>query len=310
MRKTYIGVASWLTIFVLLGAGCWSKEEARPPANQETARAPLGALGPSQPGRITASGKALVPAAKNSYDNPETKTQVTIQAYKDGEGKIYLANPFVFYGTTTVFENQFAWRVKDAEGNVVAGGPAYAQSPDMGLPGDFRIRGLFDRLPKPGQGIFELYDQSAKDGSEIILISVPVNFADMQTQDVTIYFSNVQKDPDMLDCSKVHAVTRQTVATLDVPEQAAIHELIKGPDETERKAGYITSLPINVNQPEIRWVNDRLVADFDNTIQYGVGGSCRVSAIRSQLEKTLGQACLNGLCTISVDGRTEDILQP
>ena len=310
MSKNHLGIASLLAIFVLFGAGCWSKDQTQASDTQQVTRAPLGALGSDQPGQPVTQDKPQGPVIDSVFKNPETKTQVTIQSQKDQKGQIYLANPFVFFGTTIVFENQFAWRVKDGKGNVLAGSPAYAQSPDMGLPGAFRIRGIFDRLPDAQEGTLELYDESAKDGSEIMLISVPVRFADMQMQDVTIYFNNVQKDPDMLDCSKVYPVTHQAVVTTEIPEQAAIHELLKGPDGNEKDAGYISSLPINVNQPSIKWVNDKLVADFDSTLQYGVGGSCRVSAIRSQLEKTLGQACQKGICTISVDGRTEDILQP
>jgi len=45
-------------------------------------------------------------------------------------------------------------------------------------------------------------------------------------------------------------------------------------------------------------------------LQYQVGGSCRVSAIRAQIIETLKQFSTVKNVVISINGRTEDILQP
>ena len=50
--------------------------------------------------------------------------------------------------------------------------------------------------------------------------------------------------------------------------------------------------------------------DFDETMEKGMGGSCRVSAIRAQITETLKQFSTVKDVIISVNGRTEDILQP
>ena len=52
------------------------------------------------------------------------------------------------------------------------------------------------------------------------------------------------------------------------------------------------------------------VVDFDKTLEQGVGGSCRVTAIRAQIEKTLQQFLEIDEVVISIDGRAGDILQP
>jgi len=45
-------------------------------------------------------------------------------------------------------------------------------------------------------------------------------------------------------------------------------------------------------------------------LEEAVGGSCRVTAIRSQIEQTLKQFSTVQSVIISIDNRTEDILQP
>ena len=93
---------------------------------------------------------------------------------RDDAGRPVLYNPFMFNGTTTVFENQFSWRVTDVSGNRLAEGQATAKSPDMGIPGAFKIKGSFQPAPKVADGFLELYDNSPKDGAEMILIRIPV----------------------------------------------------------------------------------------------------------------------------------------
>jgi spore germination protein GerM len=50
--------------------------------------------------------------------------------------------------------------------------------------------------------------------------------------------------------------------------------------------------------------------DFNEQLEYEVSGSCRVSAIRAQITETLKQFPTVKEVIISIDGRTEDILQP
>jgi spore germination protein GerM len=50
--------------------------------------------------------------------------------------------------------------------------------------------------------------------------------------------------------------------------------------------------------------------DFDEQLNYQVGGSCRVMAIRAQIEQTLKQFSTVDSVIISVNGQTEGILEP
>lgn len=110
------------------------------------------------------------------FNNPKTFTSVVVIGSVT-DGHVTVSNPFSFYGTTTVFENQFSWRVKDGKDVAVASGQAYANSPDMGQPGPFKVAVNLKLKPATKTGFLELFDNSPKDGAEEILISVPITFA-------------------------------------------------------------------------------------------------------------------------------------
>jgi len=50
--------------------------------------------------------------------------------------------------------------------------------------------------------------------------------------------------------------------------------------------------------------------DFDAQMEYQVGGSCRVGMIVRQIQETLKQFPSVKEVKISINGRSEDILQP
>lgn len=300
--KLYVSAAfCFLASCVILGSGCSDGAGGYTDVIQEDEN--------SNPGQLVNEDST----AKRElfFENKETNTTLSMTAGTDKEsGQPILTSPFTVSGLTFVFENSFLWRVKDSNGDMVAGGMAQADSPDIGIPGPYKIKGFFDILPQTKDGLLEIYYGSFKDGSDVILLSVPVVFGQMQTKEVEVFFSNVKKDPGMLDCSKVYAVKRLAVVT-DPIEAVAMHELLLGPTVAEKDAGYVTSLPDYVNQPDVYWTDDGLVMNFDDSLQAGVAGSCRVSAIRAQIENTMGKVCTETkACYLVVNGQQEEVLQP
>jgi germination protein M len=87
-----------------------------------------------------------------------------------------LSLPFNIEGQARVFENQFNYRVKDKTGIVLAEGSAYANSPDVGQFGNFKITVAKLKDTKSSEGTIEVFDYSAKDGSEIDKVVIPVKF--------------------------------------------------------------------------------------------------------------------------------------
>ncbi|OIO45805.1 hypothetical protein COX24_00590 [bacterium (Candidatus Gribaldobacteria) CG23_combo_of_CG06-09_8_20_14_all_37_87_8] len=129
-----------------------------------------------------------------------------------------------------------------------------------------------------------------------------------ETMDLQVFFNNNELDPEV-SCVKVFPVQRRVFKTLE-PAKAAIEELLKGPTSNEASQSYQTSLPQNVKLNKIGIAKGVATVDFNEALGYQVGGSCRVSAIRAQITETLKQFPSVQDVVISINGQTEDILQP
>jgi len=73
---------------------------------------------------------------------------------------------------------------------------------------------------------------------------------------------------------------------------------------------YFTSICPCVKIQKLTIADGIAKVDFDQVLENAVGGSCRVTAIRAQINETLKQFSTVKEVIISVNGRTEDILQP
>lgn len=125
---------------------------------------------------------------------------------------------------------------------------------------------------------------------------------------VKLYFNNNEMDPEY-SCKKVFPVDRG-VSETEAVARAALNELLKGPTRQEILDGFFTSINPDVKIQKLTIENTVAKVDFDSNLEKNVGGSCRVSAIRNQITQTLLQFKTVKSVVISIDGRTEDILQP
>ncbi len=129
-----------------------------------------------------------------------------------------------------------------------------------------------------------------------------------KTMTVKIFFGNIKEDPEVLNCEKVYSVERQVFKNKAMIQ--ALEELLKGPTVEEQEKGYLTNINPGVNINSLVVENNIAKVNFDEQLGYQVGGSCRVMAIRSQITGTLVQFSEINDVVISIDGRTEDVLQP
>lgn len=83
--------------------------------------------------------------------------------------------PLVIRGEARVFESVFAYRLRDADGSILFEGHAMANAPDTGQFGPFEISVTYLE-PSGTSGILEVFSRSAKDGSEINRVAIPVRF--------------------------------------------------------------------------------------------------------------------------------------
>jgi hypothetical protein len=139
-------------------------------------------------------------------------------------------------------------------------------------------------------------------------VSVPIRFAKVDTMTVSVYFNNKNLDPEA-SCNKVFPVQR-IVAKTQSTARAALTELLSGTTQEEESNGYFTSINPGVKIQSLTIENGVATVDFDEQMQFQVGGSCRVSAIRAQITETLRQFPTVRNVIISINNNTEEILQP
>lgn len=215
--------------------------------------------------------------------------------------------PFTVTGEARVFENTVNWRLTDADESVLVEG--FATS-DAGMPGSFGNFSFTSSYPQPkgDRGSLAIFTLSAKDGSEQDVVRIPVTFTRPETQSVQAYFGNAKRDPQTLRCEVAYPVSRRIVRTV-APARAALEELFQGPTSAERAAGSITSIPDGVRILSLAIENGTARVDLSRELKAASGGSCRVSAVRAQIESTLRQFPSVQRVTILIEGK-DDALEP
>ncbi|MEK7478835.1 MAG: GerMN domain-containing protein [Patescibacteria group bacterium] len=126
-----------------------------------------------------------------------------------------------------------------------------------------------------------------------------------------VYFSSNKLDPEV-SCIKVFPVIRSSETEKEnLTLKQAVELLLKGLTEEEKETGYLTNIPDNVKIKSIKKEGNTVKIDFSKDIEKGVGGSCRVTAIRAQIYWTVinFDKSIRSVI-ISVEGETETALQP
>ncbi len=214
--------------------------------------------------------------------------------------------PLVITGKARVFENQFAYRLTDAAGTVLVLGTATADAPDIGEFGEFTVSASYDE-PATDTGTLEVFQYSAKDGTEVDKVTIAVNFADTETMTVEAFFTTATTASD---CKAVSAVTRRVPVTQAVA-RAALEELLKGPSTDEADSGLGTNIPSGTTLRSVSIENGVATVEFSEGLDSMVSGSCNVSVIRSQIEETLKQFTSVTSVVILVEGKdVDEVLQP
>lgn len=140
-------------------------------------------------------------------------------------------------------------------------------------------------------------------------VSWNIKFAPVgEVMNLKAFFSNSNLDPK-ITCERVFPVDRTVAKTAGV-SRAALEEMLKGPTSQEQAGGFASMINPGVKINSLTIDKGLAKVDFDQTIQQGVGGSCRVSMMRLQIEQTLKQFPTVKNVVISVEGKTEDVLQP
>lgn len=204
------------------------------------------------------------------------------------------------------FESVAQVEILDATGKVLGRAPVQAQTEWMTTtPVNFKSTVEF-AYPSTATGTLVLRNDNPSGLPENSRSeSYPINFGTK----IKVFFGNTEKDPEVMDCTRMFAVERVVPKTPDIA-RAALEELLGGPSDAEKTAKYFSSINDGVIIQKLIIENGIAKVDFSKRLEEAVGGSCRVAAISSQIQNTLKQFPTVKNVIISIDGRTEDILQP
>ena len=243
---------------------------------------------------------------KNKEIIPENQG---IQLDNIKEGQI-IKSPLFISGTVTQgkwagFEGQMG-RVElvESDGTILGLALLMATSDFMKFPATFEADLSF--VPPKGNEVFLVFYNDNPSGlpENSAMMSIPVKVSQEKTK-IILYFGKQGDD----SCKNNYPIEREIIKVEGIA-RATIEELLKGLTEEEKVAGYFTSIPEGVKINSLTIVDGTATIDFNETLEQGVGGSCRVLAIREQIIKTLMQFSSVQKVIISINGRTEDILQP
>jgi hypothetical protein len=226
-----------------------------------------------------------------------------------------VASPLYIAGEargTWFFEGSFPVTLLDANGKEITRG--HAESDRSWMTTDFVPFSLllaFDPATSTAGTLILKKDNPSGLPEKDDALIIPVTFEQKQgdTQTVTVFFGNTNLNPGLEDCTKVFPVERVIPKTEGVA-RAAITELLKGTTNEEEAQGYFSSINGGSQIKSLTIEKETAHIDFDSQMQYEVGGSCRVSGIRNQIIQTLKQFPTIKNVVISVEGNSEEALQP
>lgn len=207
------------------------------------------------------------------------------------------------------FEASFPIKLVDSQGTLLTFGYVQAQDDWMTenyVPFESELNYLVDATTSA----ILVFERDNPSGliSQNDKFEVPIILSPVETQIVKVYFNNDQLDPEF-SCNKVFPVERKIIKTQAVAK-AALEELLKGPIQQDKDQGYLTNINNGVLIQSLNITDGTAFVDFNDQLEYQVGGSCHVAAIRAQITETLKQFPTVQNVIISINGRTEDILQP
>ncbi len=150
----------------------------------------------------------------------------------------------------------------------------------------------------------EVVENDENDTEENGDAEAPTPAPEPTTETISAYFIRV------VDGQEEFVRVTRTIPAVPGIARASVGQLLQGPTESEVDEGLGTAIPAGVELQDIRIENGVAFVDFNQALQEDVAGSAMVTAIRSQIERTLTQFPTVSSVVISIDGQTEDILQP
>lgn len=132
--------------------------------------------------RYRNTAKMQNPASSVVTPTPKPVPTTTPKPIADATGSIIVTNVIpgqlvpsgsIIKGTAVAFESQFAWRLLDGNGVVIAQGSVHANQPDAGIPGPFEFIVEYPSTTSVA-GTLVVFEPSPKDGSDTHVVQISV----------------------------------------------------------------------------------------------------------------------------------------
>jgi len=314
MKKEYIII---IMVLIILGFGItWQLNRNTAPivsnivANFEQCVAAGYPVQESYPDRCTTpDGKTFTRDIGNELEKSDL---IVLETPRPGQ---VISSPVVIKGKARgswYFEASFPARLIDANGQALGTMPIQANGEWMTTEFVPFTATMDFTTPSAKTGTLILQKDNPSglpEHDEELRIPVIFNTFDQSAEEKTsikVFFGNSAQGAE---CEKVTSVIREVskVATIG---GSSLEELLKGPTSVEQSQGFNTALNTGVKVNSLTISNGTARADFDSNLNKSVAGSCRVLAIRAQIEETLKQFPTVQNVIISINGKTENILEP
>ncbi|MBC8145640.1 MAG: GerMN domain-containing protein [bacterium] len=245
----------------------------------------------------------------NPHRDSTPTSEINMRVSSPRAGDLITTSRFTLRGECRTFESTGNYRLRNAAGATLAQGH-FTATGEMGKFSPYSTT-VEIKQAYTGNAMLEVFESSAKDGSEIHKVRVPLRMrvgAPSASKTVSAFFTNSRKDPGASDCGRVFPVSR-TVAPTSAVARAALDALLRGPTDDERQKDFASEIPSGTRLRDIVINSGTARADFSRELNTAAG-SCRVTAIRSQIEQTLRQFPTVQRVEIAVEGNTSGVLQP
>lgn len=208
------------------------------------------------------------------------------------------------------FEGQFPVKVTDIKGNELFLTSAQAQS-DWTQDGDVPFKVTIDLPIIQDNQVIIIFQKDNPSGlvENDDSVSIRLNIsASLEQMSIKVYFPNTNYGSSQ-NCALVFPVERN-VPKVTAVGKVSLEQLLEGPTDSEKSLGFYTNINSGVEIQILSIANGVAKVDFNQQLQEGIGGSCKVQSIRAEIEQTLKQFPTVDDVVISINGQTEDILQP
>lgn len=165
------------------------------------------------------------------------------------------------------------------------------QEVSVGDDGQFTTTLEYD-VPQTIQGVLRIF-HVVGEGEQVTaedVITTNVQFGDYVPQTVTLYFNNIEGDPDLTNCTQVFPVERQ-ITTNNPLLSATLAALLQGTNEQEANNGFVSQIPEPTTQvAEVNLSDDgTLIIDFTSDFFATLTTDCQRDGSFAQIRQTMLQ---------------------